>query len=550
MAAWDTVRPMRACSGHRAPIPRALLSVAAGVLCGWLSAGQAHAQAAPKDAKDAQAEKALAAAMGSDYLETRFDQAAHKLRAAIDACGDAGCSPAVKARLFVALGSVLAHGEKQLEDARDAFTEALRLDPSAKPDPDLSSAEITFAFEQARTAAAASAGGAAALQITPPPEQLVRTPVPLYAELSADLFDKTRQVTVWYQPPGATSFRSLVLKKLRDRAFGINIPCSDLAAEGTLRYHLAAVDAQGAILVSAGTRAAPLTTQIKASLASEPPHWPGFAPPATCANAEKERAEQCLDDRQCSEGFSCVGGACTERRAAPPPSPDVRRSWVGLTFSPDVSMLSGEGVCALSTQQDEHWVCLRSDKSRYDGTPAPGVADNVNFGFALATQRVAVAYDRLLLDNLTVGGRIGLAMRGATDGGASFLPLHAEARAQYYVGKRPFESLGVRLFVLASAGLAQVDTQVDVEVLEDDAACAPTPDSTTCTKPGRSGRTEPRQQTLTVYKQAGQGFVSIGGGVGYAPLDAVSLNLALRASLTLPVVTAVISPEIGVSMGF
>ena len=33
--------------------------------------------------KDAQAEKALTAAMGTDYLETRFDQAEKKLRAAI-----------------------------------------------------------------------------------------------------------------------------------------------------------------------------------------------------------------------------------------------------------------------------------------------------------------------------------------------------------------------------------------------------------------------------------------------------------------------------------
>lgn len=545
---------MLARSDHRPRLPRALLGVVAGSVCGWLAVGPARAQTAqPSSPKDAQAEKVLADAMGSDYLETRFDQAGRKLRAALVACGETGCSPAVKARLFIALGEILAHGEKQLEDARDAFSEALRLDPSAKPDPDLSAAEVSFAFEQARAALTkTSPGGAdAALQITPPPEQLVHTPVPLFAEIHADLLDKTRQVTVWYQPPGATDYRSLILKKLRDRAFGINVPCSDLGAEGALRYYLAAVDAQGAILASAGSRDAPLTTQIKASITAEPPHWPGFAPPATCAKTEEQAPKQCLDDRQCNPGFTCTGGACAEHRPPPPPPSDVRKNWFSLVFSPDVSLFSGDAVCSLATQDSEHFVCLREDRSRYDGTPAQGVANDVKLGFALATLRVTVAFDRLLLDNLTVGGRIGFATGGVTDGGASFLPLHLEARAQYYLGARPFVGLGVRPFALASAGIAQVDAPVDVEVLEDDAACAPaTPAATTCSKPGRSGRIEPRKQTLTAYKQAGQGFVSAGGGVSYVPLDGMSLNLAVRVSLTLPVFLAVISPEVGLSIGF
>ncbi|AUX40690.1 uncharacterized protein SOCE26_020910 [Sorangium cellulosum] len=547
---------MSARNGSVSSAPRALLAIAAGSLSGWLAAGDAAAQARPRDA---QAEAVLHEAMGTDYLETRFDQAERKLRAAIDACGEAGCSPAVKARLFVALGSVLAQGRKELGDARDAFADALRVDPSARLDPDLATPEVAFAFEQARAAVGLPRAGAsgepaaagARLQIAPPPEQRVRTPVPLFVEVPADLLPSVKQVTVWYLPPGESEYRSLLMKKLRGQAFGINVPCAALENEGTLRYHVAAVDEDGAILASAGARDAPLSTEIKARIAGAPPHWPGFAPPATCAAPERERPRQCIDDRQCSRGLTCAGGACVARAPAKA-APDVQRNWVSLTFSPDVALLSGKDVCTFASQQSDNFVCLRGDGSRYDGTPTAGVADDIHLGFALATLRVALAYDRLLLDNLTVGGRVGFAAGGTTDGGASFLPLHLEARAQYFLTARPFEQLGVRPFALAAVGVAQVDVDVDVEVLEDAGACGASPADITspCTRPGRSGRTEPRQQTLSATKQAGQGFASVGAGVAYAPLEGVSLNLALRASLTFPAVTAVLSPEVGLSLGF
>ena len=51
------------------------------------SLASSTALAAPKDA---QAEKALVAALDTDYLETMFDAAEKKLRAAVTACGDAG----------------------------------------------------------------------------------------------------------------------------------------------------------------------------------------------------------------------------------------------------------------------------------------------------------------------------------------------------------------------------------------------------------------------------------------------------------------------------
>ncbi|XXX79579.1 hypothetical protein WMF30_12485 [Sorangium sp. So ce134] len=529
--------------------PRVLLAIAAGGLSGWLLAGTAAAQAAPRDA---QAEAVLNEAMGVDYLETRFDHAERKLRAAIDACGASECSPAVKARLLIALGSVLAQGRKELGDARDAFADALRVDPSAKLNPDLATPEVSFAFEQARAATGAGAPAPAepGLQIAPPLEQRVRTPIPIYVEVPAELLPSVKQVTLWYQAPGDREYRPLVMKKLRGQGFGINVPCSAVGAEGTVRYHVAAVDEDGAILATAGARDAPLSTALKPRIESALPRWPGHAPPTMCAAPEQERPRQCIDDRQCSRGLACVRGACVARPRVEA-APEVPRNWVGLTFSPDVALFSGREVCSLASQERDNFVCLRGDGTRYDGTPTPGVANDVNLGFALATSRVSLAVDRLVLDNLTVGGRVGFAAGGTTGGGASFLPLHLEARAQYFLMARPFEELGARPFVLAAAGVAQVDVEVDVEVLEDAAACGAAPDITTpCTRPGRSGRVEERQQTLSATRQAGQGFASVGAGVAYAPIEAVSLNLALRASLTFPAVTAVLSPEVGLSLGF
>jgi len=532
-----------------------------GLGLAWcVGAGLAHAQpaAAPPAPstpapKDAQAEKAIDEAMGADYLETRFDQAERKLRAAIDACGVDGCSKKVLARLHVALGTVLAHGKRELEDARDAFLEALRLDPEAKPDPDLLSAQISFAFEQARAALGQSAG-AAGLDVKPPPEQRVRTPIPVYAEIRADLLARTQQITLFYQPPAGGDYRSLLMKKLRDRGFGINIPCADLGAEGNVRYYLLATDKDGAIVASAGSREQPLTTALKPAVTGAPPSWPGFAPPQTCAAEDpKSQASQCLDDRQCNEGLTCVSGACVPRPKEAPVK-DIRQNWFTLSFGPDVSFFSGEGVCSRAGQTDQNFVCLRDDGTRYDGAPTAEVANNVNPGFALGTLRVSLGYDRLVVDDLvSVGGRLGFAFLGATGGGATFIPVHVEARGRYFFLPPALASVGVRPYAQASAGFAQIDSGVDVVVFEDAAACGANPAdaNSPCTRPsGASGITERRLQTLDAYKQAGLGFFSLGGGLVYEPIPGLAMNVSLRASLTFPVVTMVLSPELGFSMGF
>jgi hypothetical protein len=127
---------------HRSRLRLAAVTAVLGVLA-------AGAPAWAAGSKEAQAQKALKQALEEDYLQTRFDDAEQKLRAAVQTCGKA-CSKALRAKLYVALGSVLAGGKKELQDASDAFVEALTIDPKIEPSPDLLSTEVSFAYEQAR----------------------------------------------------------------------------------------------------------------------------------------------------------------------------------------------------------------------------------------------------------------------------------------------------------------------------------------------------------------------------------------------------------------
>jgi hypothetical protein len=77
-----------------------------------------------------------------------------------------------------------------------------------------------------------------------------------------------------------------------------------------------------------------------------------------------------------------------------------------------------------------------------------------------------LAYDRVLIDNVTLGGRLGYAFGGgpAAPDGKAFFPVHIEARAAYWFGTDPFIRVGVRPFILAGVGAAQFDGKVEVKV--------------------------------------------------------------------------------------
>jgi hypothetical protein len=425
--------------------PRRAGRALAALAC--LSIGLSLAGAAHAGPKDAQAKKALQQALDEDYLDTRFDDAESRLRAALEACGASGCSPGVKAKLHAALGCVLAGGKKELEDAREEFVEALALDPKVQPDPGLVSDQITFAFEQAKK----QKGGKPARKKPEPP------PPP---------------------PPDTPS--------------AAEIPPDEL---------------------------------------------PGSKP-----GKEKKDPPDDVPDSKDGE-------------KEPEPSTPVRKNWISLTFSPDFSIVSGTNVCTQDSQANSHYVCGRQDatNSRYAGTPTQNNGDNINAGIALSTIRLMLGYDRLIIDNLTLGARVGFAFNGANVTGASFLPVHLEARLGIWLRHQPFVAAVVRPYFMVSGGLAQVDSKVPVQVLEDGNVCGAMPPGNTsapCTKASNDGVTEPRQQTLSAYRQAGLGFAALSFGIQFAPTSRVGIFLAARGNVTFPVLTFVLSPELGISIGF
>src|SRR5262249_61900994 len=67
-------------------------------------------------------------------------------------------------------------------------------------------------------------GPAGDLNHTPPGEQVVNTPVPIYVELPSDI--EASKLMLHYKPFGGTKFKSLEMKP-HSKGFAAEIPCDD-----------------------------------------------------------------------------------------------------------------------------------------------------------------------------------------------------------------------------------------------------------------------------------------------------------------------------------
>ncbi len=559
------------------------------VTCRALFVAAALACALPTGAfaagKDAQAESAYKKAMEEDYLDTKFDDAEKKLNKAIEACGEKACSPKVKAKLYMGLGIVLAGGKNKLDEARESFAEALKLDPSAAPDPDYVKSEIKFAFDEAKktkkgpstpsgTGGSDSGATDGPMSHTPPPEQKLNTPIPIYVTLDDDTLKKVTNMEAIYEGVGASAQRKVRLER-NGKTFRGNIPCAATSKKGAVKYWITAKDKDDKVVGTIGSEAAPNETQIKEMVEGKTPSWPGFAPPESCGESEEElrarsSGRQCVDNGDCPAEERCATNTCLLRPKAStqgegegegdkPKELETgekkRRHWLTLAFVPDFPVVSGSDICSKAGQTDQHFVCSRADGKRYTGTPTAGQGNNVNGGLGVGTMRLMIGYDGVIVDNFSLGARVGYAFNGTSKGGASFLPVHLEARAMYAFGSRAYTGAVVRPWIFVNGGLAQVDSTVKVQVVEDGKACGaanPNDFKSPCTDWGKAGGTDgnTRIQTLDAAKQAGQGFVGGGAGISFLPAKMFAINLAFRFSATVPVFVPVLSPEAGVSLGF
>ncbi|MBK8258314.1 MAG: DUF3570 domain-containing protein [Polyangiaceae bacterium] len=88
------------------------------------------------------------------------DAALETLAFAKQACEGASCSPKVRAKVYIAIGTVLAIGKKKPGEAKEAFVLALKEDPTATLFPNLQGADVQKAFDEARKVGNASTGTA------------------------------------------------------------------------------------------------------------------------------------------------------------------------------------------------------------------------------------------------------------------------------------------------------------------------------------------------------------------------------------------------------
>ncbi len=251
-----------------------------------------------------------------------------------------------------------------------------------------------------------------------------------------------------------------------------------------------------------------------------PPDFPGCEP-VSAAPAKDEAEEEEADEPEAELGVV---------------------NWLSAALQQDFLMFSGEtGVCAPG--KPEELSCFRADD-----VFRPATADNtagnggtVAGGFRVATTRLLIGYDRVLLPNISAGVRLGYAIGGgpAEPNGAAFVPVHAELRGTYWFA--PVQLGELRPYGTVGAGLAQIDSSVTTEIVD---RCPSNMETPPCTV-GQIATSR-----VTVWKKTGTTFASLGGGALYPLTEKSGINAELKAVVLFPSSGFSVSFQAGYTHGF
>jgi hypothetical protein len=367
-------------------------------------------------------------------------------------------------------------------------------------------------------------------------EQGILTPVPLEIELPGDL--PARRVLVHYRIHGSKEWTTLELLRYGRRWVGA-IPCLEVSTiTGDIRYYFRIHDASGAVIAYSGSRHSPYRVTIRYDAERADAAGPGRCPdPADCPpgllgcpSARVERIP-CGSDADCEGGHSCGwDGFCEIDERA--------HDWLSLDVESGLGVVSATGACSVPNQEAEGYACYReSDGAAYTGRP---VYTNEPLAVGSVPFRAVVGYERLISENTTLGARFGYALLGGGPTprkGVAFMPFSAELRAAHVFGDDPFASLGLKPYTLVSAGFAQYDVKVDVRVRHDLRYAV-----------DQGGND--LEQTLEVWRRAGDGYVSAGGGLIWLTHPGFGLAAELRAIQTFPFGAFVLGGSAGARLGF
>jgi hypothetical protein len=349
----------------------------------------------------------------------------------------------------------------------------------------------------------------------------------VYAELPQGA--AAAKVQVSYKPYGATEWKVVAMKRVRD-GYGVEIPCLDVgSATGTLKYYIQAFDADNNIVSWSGTRGQPLSVPIVAELKGEPLHLPGQPPPAKCADTGDCPPEFPGCHSTSGDGGKCEGADCSG--AEPSGGGGARKNWISLALQQDILFLpSATNSCSGGTPYD----CFYDDESYYATIPYGKSGGEIAGGLGAATMRILIGYERAFY-NFTAGVRVGFAFGGGPQapGGKSFLPVHAEARLAYWFGSDPFDRPGLRPYITLGGGLAQVDSNLSVIVYENEADFI-----------------ADRRLTLDAWRKAGTTFVAAGGGLLYAITPRTGPYAEMRVMQLFGNAATGMNLQLGYSFGF
>jgi hypothetical protein len=532
------------------------------------------APTADAEAGNAAAAEKIKQAISVHYLATQFEQAEKTLLEVPQDCVAAKCSPAIIAKAWMYVGLVRIVGNGDSEGARAAFVRAIKIFPATQLDPDLQTPEAQHLWSAAHDKQSGDRAVLGGMQCTPEVREVqTRRPIPIAC--STD--QPATRAEIKYREFGSTHWKSVQMGSAGGKWLG-TIPCSATDLQGKLSWYVNALDQSGELIDNYGAQRQPIEMQLVETTTQPPPAYPEQDPPVRCGSAgecptemlgtpacpgtvkpdptrgNKDVGEQCEQTAQCTTGLDCVDGKCE-----PPKSCETDTdcehgrcvdllctvedeaakegplNWLGLHFAADLALVSGDNVC---TNSD--FACFYKNGDVVGSTGAtfggantsPG---NVQSGFALGTMRVLASYERLLLPNVGIEGRLGFAFNGASSGkGVSFLPLHLEARGKYWLLGAPAQE-PVSPYVHFGVGLGQVDAKVSVLIAQDcsnaTGSCSPTPE-------------------IDAYQQMGVGFITLGGGALIAVGPNYGINLNLNAQYMLPKSGLVVQPSLGFEYGF
>ena len=500
------------------------------------------AVAAPAAAVDKRAEAAAKDAMkkaSNDYLSTNYEAAAAKLNKALRTCGPKRCKPGTKASLLRDLGTMqFRNGD--VGAAKKSWASALALQADITLNPDYDTPDLHAAFEDARgTGGAMGEQPSGDFAHTPPGEQRVNVPLPVYAEYPGS--SGIVRVVLKYKGAAMTDWGKVELKKMGSGWGGL-IPCTAVT-KGVLRYWLQGFDDGGDPVASSGDPKHPFSVPINDDIAGEAPHFPGASPPKACG-----------EETECPPGLPGCGADEEEKpgeteEAPPPPAPGTyARWWFGISGMLDfISMPSGDDVCRLTipaavpgnsanmycTNPDGSDFPARNDGGNQNGTIAKGGGGHVDGGLQPGDVRAMLSFDYALSSSFLVGGRLGYVLNAYTgkaavkDGRAFGADIDLEARATYLFGHEPLASVGFAPMIFGGLGISEFDGHTTTIV------------------------TLTTQQPENVWKTSGPFFVEVGGGARYA--------FSLRAAFTLAArlngafgngLLTTYGPEVGIQYGF